>query len=209
MFQQRHKVHWIFHVLGLAMYMVASADIGFTVWLLFKKVLKGESAYRYTTLKYLLYVTNTCVLLPHREEMIYSFIQVCWQILYCSIDAMSSGIAINAYWSDQQSCSLQQQCVGISLLKFHPRQRSFCYRGYTSPNPSCSTSFWLPWLVRSISLYRVRNLLIPMSASRIWWISRLTRKTIHPELSRRYVSTLMILSVFLYLTLFDLTLRNL
>ncbi len=64
MLRQRHKIHWIFQVLGLAMYVIASADIGFTVWLLFEKVLKGESLYQYTTLKYWVYVTNKYGVLP-------------------------------------------------------------------------------------------------------------------------------------------------
>ena len=98
--QQRHKIHWIFRVLGLAMYMVASTDLGFTIWLLFEKLLKGKGPYQYTTLKYFLYVINKYVFLPsfsaYCKAMSDKFIQVRWQIFYCSTDVTSSGIVINA-----------------------------------------------------------------------------------------------------------------
>jgi len=68
--RQRQKIHWIFRVLGLIMYMVASADIGFTVWLLFQKTLKGESLCQYVTPRYLLYVTNKYVFLHAYYEVI-------------------------------------------------------------------------------------------------------------------------------------------
>ena len=56
------------------MYMVASTDLGFTIWLLFEKLLKGEGPSRYMPLKYLLYVTNKYVFFPtFCEEMTYLY----------------------------------------------------------------------------------------------------------------------------------------
>lgn len=59
--QWRRRVPWVFQVLGLVMYVVASADIAYTVWLLFGKELKGDLLDPYMGVKYLLYVTNKWV----------------------------------------------------------------------------------------------------------------------------------------------------
>lgn len=60
--QRQHNIHWIFQVLVLAMYMLASTDIGYTMWLLFAKLLKGDAVpYMYLRVKYWFYVANVYV----------------------------------------------------------------------------------------------------------------------------------------------------
>jgi len=63
--QRQHNIHWIFQVLVLAMYILASADIGYTMWLLFAKLLKADAQvpYVYLRVKYWVYVTNGYVFL--------------------------------------------------------------------------------------------------------------------------------------------------
>ena len=61
--QQGHKIHWVIQVLGLILFMLASADIAYTMWLLFGKFLKGDLLifFTYVKPKYWLYVTNRYV----------------------------------------------------------------------------------------------------------------------------------------------------
>jgi len=60
--RRRHNIHWIIQVLGLALYILASADIAYTMWLVFGKLLKGDVPYADLRVKYWLYVTNRYVL---------------------------------------------------------------------------------------------------------------------------------------------------
>lgn len=55
---RRCKIHWLLQVLGLATFILASVDIGYTMWLLFGKLLKGDLSYQALRLKYWFYVTN-------------------------------------------------------------------------------------------------------------------------------------------------------
>ena len=61
--QRRHNAHWIFPVLGLALYTLASADIVYTMWLLFGKLLKGDLLISYTYIRphHWLFITNRYV----------------------------------------------------------------------------------------------------------------------------------------------------
>ena len=56
--RRRHKIHWLLRVLGLATFILASVDMGYTIWLLFGKLLKGNLSYQVLRLKYWFYVTN-------------------------------------------------------------------------------------------------------------------------------------------------------
>ena len=72
--QRRHNIHWMFPVLGLALYTLASADIAYTMWLVF-----GNSdliiSYTYVRPHHWLFITNRYVLLQAYTivEMTYSF----------------------------------------------------------------------------------------------------------------------------------------
>lgn len=92
--QWRRRVHWVFQVLGLVMYVVATADVAYAVWLLFGKELKGDLLGPYMRVKYLLYVTNKCVF--RLCGFTCSVSPVCLQTRYCCTDAPLSGITINA-----------------------------------------------------------------------------------------------------------------
>ncbi len=210
MFRQRHSIHWIFQFLGIAMYMVASVDIGFTVWLLFEKILKGQSPCQFVTARYLWYVTNK----------------------YVFLHAYREGDSLFIYPSTLADILLLYRCyvvwnrdrrilIGPAILFVATTVCGYLL-GISSPTRLgqlsriyISLTFVLNVILTTLigtqpfPLDKVNKLLISISASRIWWISRLSGKTLHPKLSHRYVFTLMILSVSSFLTLFDLTFQTL
>ena len=156
--QRRHKIHWVIQVLGLALFVLASVDIAYTMWLLFGKFLKGDLLIFFTYLrpKYWLYVTNRYVLWhlsPSASGPYYSgddsfVFKVFLQTLCCSIDVTSSGTVTNVSWLSQRFCWLQHQCVATPLL-VHLGRCSFRNLGYTLCWHSCLMLLWLPWRVGS------------------------------------------------------------
>lgn len=52
------KIHWILPLLAVAMYSLATADMAYTLWLLFDKLLNLDLSYQDLRLKFWLYVTN-------------------------------------------------------------------------------------------------------------------------------------------------------
>jgi hypothetical protein len=56
--RRRRKIHWILPFFAVAMYSLATADMAYTLWLLFGKLLKLDLSYQALRWKFWLYVTN-------------------------------------------------------------------------------------------------------------------------------------------------------
>ena len=58
--RRQRTIYWMIQILGLTLFLLASADVAYTMWLLFGKFLKGDFfiLYTYVKPKYWLYVTN-------------------------------------------------------------------------------------------------------------------------------------------------------
>jgi hypothetical protein len=56
--RRRRKIHWILPFFAVAMYALATADMAYTLWLLFGKLLKLDLSYQALRWKFWLYVTN-------------------------------------------------------------------------------------------------------------------------------------------------------
>lgn len=56
--RRRRKIHWILPLFAVAMYSLATVDMGYTLWLLFGKLLKLDLDYQSVRPKFWLYVTN-------------------------------------------------------------------------------------------------------------------------------------------------------
>jgi len=60
--RRKKPLHWLLLVSALTMYSIATADIGYTYYLLFAKLLKDGISFTDLRPKYWLYVTNKYVL---------------------------------------------------------------------------------------------------------------------------------------------------
>lgn len=56
--RRRRSIHWILPVLTSVMFAIATADICYTLYLLFQRLLDGALTFRDMRPKYWLYVTN-------------------------------------------------------------------------------------------------------------------------------------------------------
>lgn len=56
--RRRRKIHWILPFFAVAMYSLATADMAYTLWLLFGKLLNLDLSYQALRWKFWLYVTN-------------------------------------------------------------------------------------------------------------------------------------------------------
>ena len=133
------------------MYALATADMAYTLWLLFGKLLKLDLSYQALRWKFWLYVTNKWV-----DYLIYRFVVKAERLSLVSlpthsscIDAMSSGITINASWLARAYYLLRQPCVDM-YSRVHFLRRSLRTLGFTRWQRCSSTLFWPFWLVGSL-----------------------------------------------------------